>query len=217
MSDKIQNKYIEEYKDVKPSAEFLDRLTLTLEQERANKKRSNIKMVRRVASIAACLVVAVAAGVLILHNTKPSSTGDASSTTDSSPDNPNSSVNNSVNIYGDNTAISGQPIKIDEWDTSSLTPEEYADAMAQMLSSDSLSYILKSDSNSFVGADKISDDEIASLSEMFRNASLTDKADDSAERTYYMAVFEDGLIIKLSAVSDSYVEIPSKDVFLSVN
>lgn len=217
MSDKIQNKYIEEYKDVKPSAEFLDRLTLTLEQERANKKRSNIKMVRRVASIAACLVVAVAAGVLILHNTKPSSTGDASSTTDSSPDTPNSSVNNSVNIYGDNTAISGQPIKIDEWDTSSLTPEEYADAMAQMLSSDSLSYILKSDSNSFVGADKISDDEIASLSEMFRNATLTDKADDSAERTYYMAVFEDGLIIKLSAVSDSYVEIPSKDVFLSVN
>lgn len=217
MSDKIQNKYIEEYKDVKPSAEFLDRLTQTLEQEQANKKRSNIKMVRRVASIAACLVVAVAAGVLILHNTKPSSTGDASSTTDSSPDTPNSSVNNSVNIYGDNTAISGQPIKIDEWDTSSLTPEEYADAMAQMLSSDSLSYILKSDSNSFVGADRISDDEIASLSEMFRNAALTDKADDSAERTYYMAVFEDGLIIKLSAVSDSYVEIPSKDVFLSVN
>lgn len=217
MSDKIQNKYIEEYKDVKPSAEFLDRLTQTLEQEQANKKRSKIKMVRRVASIAACLVVAVAAGVLILHNTKPSSTGDASSTTDSSPDTPNSSVNNSVNIYGDNTAISGQPIKIDEWDTSSLTPEEYADAMAQMLSSDSLSYILKSDSNSFVGADRISDDEIASLSEMFRNATLTDKADDSAERTYYMAVFEDGLIIKLSAVSDSYVEIPSKDVFLSVN
>lgn len=217
MSDKIQNKYIEEYKDVKPSAEFLDRLTQTLEQERANQKRSNIKMVRRVASIAACLVVAVAAGVLILHNTKPSSTGDASSTTDSSPDTPNSSVNNSVNIYGDNTAISGQPIKIDEWDTSSLTPEEYADAMAQMLSSDSLSYILKSDSNSFVGADKISDEEIASLSEMFKNATLTDKADDSAERTYYMAVFEDGLIIKLSAVSDSYVEIPSKDVFLSVN
>ena len=217
MSDKIQNKYIEEYKDVKPSAEFLDRLTQTLEQEQANKKRSNIKMVRRVASIAACLVVAVAAGVLILHNTKPSSTGDASSTTDSSPDTPNSSVNNSVNIYGDNTAISGQPIKIDEWDTSSLTPEEYADAMAQMFSSDSLSYILKSDSNSFVGADRISDDEIASLSEMFRNASLTDKAEDSAVRTYYMAVFEDGLIIKLSAVSDSYVEIPSKDVFLSVN
>lgn len=217
MSDKIQNKYIEEYKDVKPSAEFLDRLTQTLEQERANKKRSKIKMARRVASIAACLVVAVAAGVLILHNTKPSSTGDASSTTDSSLDTPNSSVNNSVNIYGDNTAISGQPIKIDEWDTSSLTPEEYADAMAQMLSSDSLSYILKSDSNSFVGADRISDDEIASLSEMFRNATLTDKADDSAERTYYMAVFEDGLIIKLSAVSDSYVEIPSKDVFLSVN
>lgn len=217
MSDKIQNKYIEEYKDVKPSAEFLDRLTQTLEQEQANKKRSNIKMVRRVASIAACLVVAVAAGVLILHNTKPSSTGDASSTTDSSPDTPNSSVNNSVNIYGDNTAITGQQIKVDEWDTSSLTPEEYADAMAQMLSSDSLSYILKSDSNSFVGADKISDDEIASLSEMFKNATLTDKADDSAERTYYMAVFEDGLIIKLSAVSDSYVEIPSKDVFLSVN
>lgn len=217
MSDKIQNKYIEEYKDVKPSAEFLDRLTQTLEQERANKKRSNIKMVRRVASIAACLVVAVAAGVLILHNTKPSSTGEASSTTDSSSDTPNSSVNNSVNIYGDNTAITGQQIKVDEWDTSSLTPEEYADAMAQMLSSDSLSYILKSDSNSFVGADRISDGEIASLSEMFRNATLTDKADDSAERTYYMAVFEDGLIIKLSTVSDSYVEIPSKDVFLSVN
>ncbi len=217
MSDKIQNKYIEEYKDVKPSAEFLDRLTLTLEQEQANKKRSNIKMVRRVASIAACLVIAVAAGVLILNNTKPSSTGEASSTTDSSADTPNSSVNNSVNIYGDNTAITGQQIKVDEWDTSSLSPEEYADAMAQMLSGDSLSYILKSDSNSFVGADRISDGEIASLSDMFKNATLTDKADDSAERTYYMAVFDDGLIIKLSAVSDSYVEIPSKDVFLSVN
>ncbi len=214
MSDKIQSKYIEEYKDVKPSAEFLDKLTLTLEQERAKKKRSKIKLVRSVASIAACLVVAVAAGVLILNNTKPSST--ASSSTDSS-EIPNSSINNSVNIYGDNTAISGQPIKIDEWDTSTLSPDEYADAMAQMLSSDSLSYILKSDSNNFVGADRIDDDEIASLSQMFKNATLTDKADDSAERTYYMAVFEDGLIIKLSTVSDSYVEIPSKDVFLSVN
>lgn len=214
MSDKIQSKYIEEYKDVKPSAEFLDKLTLTLEQERAKKKRSKIKLVRSVASIAACLVVAVAAGVLILNNTKPSST--ASSSTDSS-EIPNSSINNSVNIYGDNTAISGQPIKIDEWDTSTLSPNEYADAMAQMLSSDSLSYILKSDSNNFVGADRIDDDEIASLSQMFKNATLTDKADDSAERTYYMTVFEDGLIIKLSTVSDSYVEIPSKDVFLSVN
>lgn len=214
MSDKIQSKYIEEYKDVKPSAEFLDRLTLTLEQERAKKKRSKIKLVRSVASIAACLVVAVAAGVLILNNTKPSST--ASSSTDSS-EIPNSSINNNVNIYGDNTAISGQPIKIDEWDTSTLSPDEYADAMAQMLSSDSLSYILKSDSNNFVGADRIDDDEISSLSQMFKNATLTDKVDDSAERTYYMAVFEDGLIIKLSTVSDSYVEIPSKDVFLSVN
>lgn len=214
MSDKIQSKYIEEYKDVKPSAEFLDRLTLTLEQERAKKKRSKIKLVRSVASIAACLVVAVAAGVLILNNTKPSST--ASSSTDSS-EIPNSLINNNVNIYGDNTAISGQPIKIDEWDTSTLSPDEYADAMAQMLSSDSLSYILKSDSNNFVGADRIDDDEISSLSQMFKNATLTDKADDSAERTYYMAVFEDGLIIKLSTVSDSYVEIPSKDVFLSVN
>lgn len=214
MSDKIQSKYIEEYKDVKPSAEFLDRLTLTLEQEQAKKKRSKIKLVRSVASIAACLVVAVAAGVLILNNTKPSST--ASSSTDSS-EIPNSSINNNVNIYGDNTAISGQPIKIDEWDTSTLSPDEYADAMAQMLSSDSLSYILKSGSNNFVGADRIDDDEIASLSQMFKNATLTDKADDSAERTYYMAVFEDGLIIKLSTVSDSYVEIPSKDVFLSVN
>lgn len=214
MSDKIQSKYIEEYKDVKPSAEFLDKLTLTLEQERAKKKRSKIKLVRSVASIAACLVVAVAAGVLILNNTKPSST--ASSSTDSS-EIPNSSINNNVNIYGDNTAISGQPIKIDEWDTSTLSPDEYADAMAQMLSSDSLSYILKSGSNNFVGADRIGDDEISSLSDMFKNATLTDKVDDSAERTYYMAVFEDGLIIKLSTVSDSYVEIPSKDVFLSVN
>lgn len=214
MSDKIQSKYIEEYKDVKPSAEFLDKLTLTLEQEQAKKKRSKIKLVRSVASIAACLVVAVAAGVLILNNTKPSST--ASSSTDSS-EIPNSSINNNVNIYGDNTAISGQPIKIDEWDTSTLSPDEYADAMVQMLSSDSLSYILKSDSNNFVGADRIGDDEIASLSQMFKNATLTDKADDSAERTYYMAVFEDGLIIKLATVSDSYVEIPSKDVFLSVN
>ena len=214
MSDKIQSKYIEEYKDVKPSTEFLDKLTLTLEQEQAKKKRSKIKLVRSVASIAACLVVAVAAGVLILNNTKPSST--ASSSTDSS-EIPNSSINNNVNIYGDNTAISGQPIKIDEWDTSTLSPDEYADAMAQMLSSDSLSYILKSDSNNFVGADRIGDDEISSLSQMFKNATLTDKADDSATRTYYMAVFEDGLIIKLSTVSDSYVEIPSKDVFLSVN
>lgn len=216
MSDKIQNKYIEEFKDIKPSAEFLDRLTLTLEQEQANKKRSKIKMVRRVASIAACLVVAVAAGVLIMNNTKPSSTGKDSSSVDSSAENPNGTINNSVNIYGDNTAISGQPIKIDEWDTNSLSPEEYADAMAQMLSSDSLSYILKSDSNSFVGADRISDEEISSLADMFENATLTDKADDSAERSYYMAVFEDGLIIKLSTVSDSYVEIPSKDVYLSV-
>lgn len=215
MSDRIQNKYVEEYKEINPSAEFLDRLTLALEQEQAKKKRSKIKMVRAVASIAACLVVAVAAGVLILNNTKPSRTG--TSSTDSSTENPNSSINNSVNIYGDNTAISGQPIKIDEWDTSTLSPEEYADAMAQMLSGDSLSYILKSDSNSFVGADKISDDEISSLSDMFKNAVLTDKADESVERTYYMAVFEDGLIIKLSTVSDSYVEIPSKDVFLNAD
>lgn len=219
MSDKIKQSYIDEFKDIKPSEDFLNRLTQTLEEEQAKKKRSNIKMVRRVASVAACLVVGVLAGVLILNSTKPTQSGDSSSSAvESKPDyTDNIIIENSANIYGDNTAISGQPIKIDEWETESFTAEQYAEAMEKMLSSDSLSYIMVSDTNNFVGADKLGDADIQKLADMFKNATPTDKADSSAERKHYMAVFEDGLIIKLAIVSEDYIEIPSKDVYFSVN
>lgn len=211
MSDKIQNQYKNAYSQIEPRAEFLEKLTITLEKEQAAQKRSRIKMVKSAVSAAACFAI-VAIATLLVSNSGILKNDDSSEESSASSDITQSNVDN----YGESLSISGLPIKIDDWDVKSMSADECAEFMENILCSDALSYILVSDSNVFTDAENADDDEISVLCEMFADCKSTDKAADDEERTYYMAVFDDGLIIKFNVIDDEYVEIPLKEVYLKV-
>lgn len=211
MSDKIKNQYKNAYSQIEPRAEFLENLTITLEKEQATQKRSRIKMVKSAISAAACFAI-VAIATLLVSNSGVLKNNDSSKEQPSTSD----SVQSNIDNYGESLSISGLPIKIDDWDAKSMSADECAEFMENILCSDALSYILVSDSNIFTDAENADEDEIAGLCEMFSDCKSTDKAADDEERTYYMAVFEDGLIIKFNVIDDEYIEIPMKEIYLEI-
>lgn len=211
MSDKIKNQYKKEYSQIEPRAEFLEKLTATLENEQALQKRSKINIIKPVASVAACFAI-VAGAVVLVSNSGILKNNDNNDKRPSSTD----SVQSNIDNYGESVSISGLPIKIDDWNAEDMSDEECAEFMENMLCGDELSYLRKSDSNVFTNAKNADDDEISALCDMFSDCKSTIKADDDEERTYYMAVFEDGLIIKFNVIDDEYIEIPMKEIYLEI-
>ncbi len=216
MSDKIREKYKNTYSQIEPRAEFLESLTQTLENEQSKQKRSAIKMLKPIVS-AACFAV-VAGAVVLLSNSNILLNPDDSQTESDNDSVASSLSENNVDNYGESLSISGLPIRIDDWNTEDMTAAECAEFMEAMLSGDELSYILVNDTNVFTDADELNDDEIDELVEMFSDCEETDKTEyEEEDKIYYMAVFDDGLIIKFNVAQQEYIEISMKEIYLKIN
>lgn len=216
MSDKIREKYKNTYSEIEPRAEFLESLAQTLENEQAKQKRSKINMLKPIVSAAACFAIVAGAAVMISNSNLLSKPDDSESDIDNDAVS-SSQLQSDIDNYGESLSISGLPIKIDDWNTEDMTAVECAEFMQTMLAGDELSYIMVSDSNIFTDADETDSDETEMLIEMFSDCEETDKAEyEEEERVYYMAVFEDGLIIKFNVIDDEYIEIPMKEIYLEI-
>ena len=217
MSDKIREKYKNTYSEIGPRTEFLESLTQTLENEQAKQKRSKINMLKPVLSAAACFAIVAGAAVMISNSSLLSKPEDSESDIDNDAVS-SSQLQSNIDNYGESLSISGLPIKIDDWNSDEMTAVECAEYMESMLAGDELSYILVNDANVFTYADELNDDEIDELVDMFSDCDETDKTEyKEDDKAYYMAVFNDGLIIKFNVAKDEYIEIPLKGIYLKIN
>lgn len=217
MSDKIREKYKNTYSEIEPRAEFLEKLTQTLENEQAKQKRSKINMIKPIVSAAACFAIVAGAAVMISNSNLLSKPENSESDIDNDAVS-SSRLQSDIDNYGESLSISGLPIKIDDWNSEDMTAVECAEFMQSMLAGDELSYILVNDTNIFKDADELNDDEIDELVNMFSDCEETDRTEyQEDDKVYYMAVFDDGLIIKFNVAKDEYIEIPMKEIYLKIN
>lgn len=184
MSDKIKQKYISYMNEENPSEEFLSSLTerLKLEEKRVRPKKNPFVISGAIAAgIAACIAVPLA----ISLNRAPLPVEKA-------PLDYAGTVNAS--------AIDAKPLE-NLGDFSEITAKTLSERICG-----SLSELLESESNGFVDAKNVDEKKRRELIEKLAAAVETNET-PSGKQTFYMAVFEDGEIVKFSVFENGVVTI----------
>ncbi len=205
MSDNTKKEYNAYFDSIHPSDEFLERLTATLAEEQVRQQRARIRKTKQLTALAACAALAVgltAALTLGLSGRNGDIHSDKSSSDFSQP------VGNHA---ADITTVQIQTLPISSLDGKNITPQELADKIE-----DSLDYIAVSDSNMFVDSEHLGGEEILDLSILLSGAEPTDEKPDG-ESVYYMAVFTDGSVTKLTVTSGKYFRIDGGDGYYKIN
>ena len=185
MSDKIKQKYVSYMNGENPNEEFLSSLTERLKQEERHvrpKKKLFIIRGAIAAGIAACIAVPLA----ILLAKAPALPIDKTTL----------DYAGSVNV----SALDAKPLG-NLGELSEITAKELANQMNA-----SLSELLESESNSFVDAGNVDEEKRREIIEKLSNAEETTAAPEG-NQTCYMAIFEDGEIVKFSVFANGVVAI----------
>ena len=188
MSDNIKKKYVSYMNGENPSEEFLAALSDTLKAEEKRvraKKKSAVKI--RVISIAAAGIAACAAVPIAFSLLKAPALPVDKATLDYA---------GSVNV----SALDAKPLG-NLGDLSEIT----AKALANQMNA-SLSELLESETNSFVDAENVDGENRREIIEKLSNAEETTAAPEG-KHTCYMAIFEDGEIVKFSVFANGVVTI----------
>lgn len=201
MSDKIKSEYNKYADKIKPSEEFASRLTQTLEEEKAKKRYPRLRYIRQIGVAAACLIVALAAALVVNRGFGPAPTPDGTS---SYEEHPTSAIDNQAGEIN-TEALNIENFQNISWYDKSLDAESLPLALAKKLEA-SLDYLEYSGENKFVGAEKADGERLARIKALLASAEKTDES-VSGERVYYMAVFTDGTVAKFSVAAEKYLEI----------
>ncbi|MCI7691958.1 MAG: hypothetical protein MSR67_06175 [Oscillospiraceae bacterium] len=188
MSDNIKQKYVSYMNGENPSDEFLAALSDTLKAEEKRvraKKKSAVKI--RVISIAAAGIAACAAVPIAISLLKAPAQPIDKSTLDYA---------GSVNV----SALDAKPLG-NLGELSEITAKELANQLNA-----SLSELLESETNSFVDARNVDGEKRLELIGKLSAAEET-SAVPEGEQNRYMAVFEDGQIVKFSVFANGIVTI----------
>ena len=188
MSDNIKQKYVSYMNGENPSDEFLAVLSDTLKAEEKRvraKKKSAVKI--RVISIAAAGIAACAAVPIAFSLLKAPALPIDKSTLDYA---------GSVNV----SALDAKPLG-NLGELSEITAKELANQLNA-----SLSELLESETNSFVDARNVDGEKRRELIGKLSAAEETSAAPEG-EKNRYMAVFEDGQIVKFSVFANGIVTI----------
>lgn len=205
MSDKIKKDYNAYFDSIHPSGEFLENLTATLSEEQVKQQRARIRRTKQLTALAACAALAVGL-------TAAFTLGLSGQSGDIHSDKSSSDFSQSVgNHAAEVTSVHIQTLPISSPDNRNVTPQELADKIE-----DSLNYIAVSDRNMFVNAEHLSGGEIRGLTMLLSSAEPTDDEPDG-ESVYYMAVFTDGSVTKLTVTGGKYVQIDGSDGCYKIN
>ena len=188
MSDNIKQKYVSYMNGENPSDEFLAALSDTLKAEEKRvraKKKSAVKI--RVISIAAAGIAACAAVPIAISLLKAPALPIDKSTLDYA---------GSVNV----SALDAKPLG-NLGELSEITAKELANQLNA-----SLSELLESETNSFVDARNVDGEKRRELIGKLSAAEET-SAVPEGKQNRYMAVFEDGQIVKFSVFANGIVTI----------
>lgn len=188
MSDKIKQKYVSYMDGENPSEEFLSSLTERLKKEEKRvreKKKSALKI--RVISIAAAGIAACAAVPIALSLTKTPAVH-----IEKPIDNLAGTVNSS--------AISSKPLE-NLADFSEITAKELANLLRN-----NLSELLESETNNFVNAANVDGEKCRELIGKLSSAEETNES-PAGKESCYMAVFNDGKIVKFRVSENGVITI----------
>ncbi|MDO4944904.1 MAG: hypothetical protein Q4E74_06865 [Ruminococcus sp.] len=208
MSDMIKETYKKEIEQINPSAEFLSSLTDTLEKEQAERKRRKITRLKIMITAAAC-ITAVLCGTLSFMNSFNGGPATADADSVSSP--PKSEIEHKFD-KADTDTMTSKPVNPSTMFNEDMTAEQCAELFLDKAENGELSYIKVSDSNVFTSAQD-NDEQKELLLDLMRTGKTTDSIPDG-EKTYYMAVFTDGKIVKLIVTDGKYIEFSGINKYL---
>ena len=210
MSDMIKDRYKKEFEQIKPSEEFLNRLTSTLEQEQSCRKRRRINCSpNTIVTVAVASIAAILCGLaFFLHSLNIGS----SSGNDVLPS--QNDIDHKYNNY-DSDALSTKPVNTLSLFEEDMTAEQCAGIFMDKVRNGELSYIKVSESNVFASAGMVDDEQKNVLLDLMDTGKNTDSIPDG-EKVYYMAVFSDGTIVKFIVTDSKYIEFSGMDKYICV-
>lgn len=209
MSEKFEKDYKKNGKQIEPSDEFRRRLTVMLEQEqnildaKKNNKNKSTGIRTALLSAAACLVIVAGGLVWFGLSSDPAMVveGDSQSSNDSSV-----AVEVQPPLAAEHS-LNAAKIGSGSWHNEGMTADECIDLLSARLSdSGDLLYLSVSDTNVFTGAEQADEIQVAELAELLSSAEESSETGGD-EAVYYMAVFGNGDIVKVTVRDGKYIEI----------
>jgi RecA-family ATPase len=197
MNDKIKTIYNDMVENITPDKQFLDSLVDVLEKEEttAKKRRADIHVIRRIVSAAACVVIVAGTAVFAVSQHQKSGFG--------------------VTVRQGESSSPVLTGRFDEQEKPGLLKEEYIAMLYDRLVSDSKAYIYVNNENVFTDEQYASEAEKENILNILKNGSSVLRT-EKKNKKYYMAVFSDGKILKFNISDESYMEIPSEEIFLTI-
>lgn len=207
MSDLMKERYQQEFKQCRPSAEFLDAVTQELERASAETKHKKIT-VQWTAAMAACLLALIVCSAVLFG--RFSAFEKQSENGESAEGQPNE-IRNPLD-YLDAGIYNAKPIDSSSIFDENMTAEECAAVFLEKADGGELAYIKISDSNVFTSAWE-DGEQTESLFALLADGKNTDRIPDG-EKLYYMAVFTDGKVVKLVVTDGKYLEFQGTGKYL---
>lgn len=213
MSDKFEKDYKKIGGQIEPSDEFRRRLTVTLEQEQhlqdAKKNSKNRSVGIRAALLSAAACLAIAAGGLAWSGLSSDHVtvvqGDSQSSSD-----PTAAADVQTPLIAEHS-LNAAVIGSGSWHEPGMTADECIALLSSRLKDgDDLSYLSVSDTNVFTGAEQADELQIAELAELLSSAEESAET-GGGEAVYYMAVFGNGDVVKLTVRDGKYIEISDSE------
>ncbi len=201
MADNFKKDYAEYINQIKPDPKFLSSLQDTLEQEeKKHKANRRIRLMSKICAAAACAVIGAGVFTIIGISLRTPDVTDSKQSGTSVAENISNHVA-SANI----SAIDTIPINDIGWLTDELKEQPVTKALAQRLKS-SLKELKVSESNSFVDAQILAEQDRAALISKLEYAAETETA-PAGTTEYYMAVFDDMTVAKFSVRENGVIVI----------
>ena len=195
MSDELKEKYQKDFSQIAPSPEFLERLTVTLEQEQTSAKRKSFSVAKLIPAAAALVLILGAGGNYLSLSGKNHSSQSSASI----PDTPD------INL---NQATTGGMKSF----SYSADAENYADALCSKINSGELVSIKINTDNNFTSVPDGDISEADKITELLSESELTESC-PNGEKIYYMLVFSDGSVEKLIVTDEKFTEVSGKNIF----
>ena len=195
MSDELKEKYQKDFSQINPSPEFLERLTIAVEQEQAALKRRKFSASKLIPAAAAFVLIFGAGGVYLGLSGK----------------NPSASSNSEFSEAPDLNLHQAEINSMHSFENSA-DAENYADMLLEKLSNGELDYIKVNNSNNFTSVSEAELSEADKITELLSDSELTESCPDG-EKMYYMLVFKDESIEKLIVTDGKFIEVSGKNIF----
>lgn len=192
----FKDSYKKENEEIKPDAAFVNQLAGQMEREK-RMQRNRKKMIASTGVVAA----AAAMCVLVLHGVEPLAQRNEQD------------IQNKAEVV--ETQTTGHSFGNRVWYGDAETEEEMFQAFLTLLKEEKIEKLYCSDMEEYLDEDVVSEKEADKLIKKLCSAELTEAEADGACK-HYMAVFENGKIVKFEIYGDKYLKLKDSEALYSL-